>query len=746
MAKSFTVFRNKSGKVTGTISTSSGGKVTTSGYGGGGAVAAARGAGGHGSRQQTVTIGASSKGNAAKGLKPGIYKGRVGTTIADIKDPSRGRIYSAREASQQMNLLSQPKQIGIVRDDLKRRMVSTPTKQLLFGAGIIREQKREEKRIEDYLRPQKELKEFKEKPIIVRNALGQERTDIESGVIRKLKGAGRFIERKRASIFQERSKPTKPTALRSIGLGAKEIGLGGAAFGVGTAELVSQPDVVGGSMVRQPFRTGFELKKQLIQTPTFTILPMVVAGGVGKLAGKGSGKVSKSLPLKSTIISERVLTTRKQIPGGVFDISEQNAILRAGGEDFGVCSLQTTKAIPSGKKTFIQSDAGITITDSKGKVLSGKSTFRGEAVSKGSAIYETGLGKSIFQTDKGGLIGRIFRLLSKTKKKGQKLSETATLELASKPVKVKTTNLAEFTTKLKLSDIEPQGVRIRTTKQTGASPQTFETFGFGRGGKNVLKDITQSFLKQKKKAGVIQTAKQLAKSKKAQQSLFPQEPVKPTFEFKQRTGQAVDPTPSPLLGETRAMVQNIAKGRRATRVSGITSGLFSASRVGSVSGLRTRMFPSIGLRIITSQPIITKGRSLPKFITSQPIITKGRSLPKFGTIFKPVTDVTLITDITSKSDLIFRQSLITSQIGITTGVPPGVLPPPPPGGGFFPPFGFEEGGSGSQFTRKRRGRGTSFRGKVTPSLVAVVQRIRGKQIRPGRVTGLEIRPMRLWGK
>ena len=727
MAKSFTVFRNKSGKVTGTISTSSGGKVTTSGYGGGGAVAAARGAGGHGSRQQTVTIGASSKGNAAKGLKPGIYKGRVGTTIADIKDPSRGRIYSAREASQQMNLLSQPKQIGIVRDDLKRRMVSTPTKQLLFGAGIIREQKREEKRIEDYLRPQKELKEFKEKPIIVRNALGQERTDIESGVIRKLKGAGRFIERKRASIFQERSKPTKPTALRSIGLGAKEIGLGGAAFGVGTAELVSQPDVVGGSMVRQPFRTGFELKKQLIQTPTFTILPMVVAGGVGKLAGKGSGKVSKSLPLKSTIISERVLTTRKQIPGGVFDISEQNAILRAGGEDFGVGSLQTTKAIPSGKKTFIQSDAGITITDSKGKVLSGKSTFRGEAVSKGSAIYETGLGKSIFQTDKGGLIGRIFRLLSKTKKKGQKLSETATLELASKPVKVKTTNLAEFTTKLKLSDIEPQGVRIRTTKQTGASPQTFETFGFGRGGKNVLKDITQSFLKQKKKAGVIQTAKQLAKSKKAQQSLFPQEPVKPTFEFKQRTGQAVDPTPSPLLGETRAMVQNIAKGRRATRVSGITSGLFSASRVGSVSGLRTRMFPSIGLRIITSQPIITK----------------GRSLPKFGTIFKPVTDVTLITDITSKSDLIFRQSLITSQIGITTGVPPGVLPPPPPGGGFFPPFGFEEGGSGSQFTRKRRGRGTSFRGKVTPSLVAVVQRIRGKQIRPGRVTGLEIRPMRL---
>ena len=727
MAKSFTVFRNKSGKVTGTISTSSGGKVTTSGYGGGGAVAAARGAGGHGSRQQTVTIGASSKGNAAKGLKPGIYKGRVGTTIADIKDPSRGRIYSAREASQQMNLLSQPKQIGIVRDDLKRRMVSTPTKQLLFGAGIIREQKREEKRIEDYLRPQKELKEFKEKPIIVRNALGQERTDIESGVIRKLKGAGRFIERKRASIFQERSKPTKPTALRSIGLGAKEIGLGGAAFGVGTAELVSQPIDVAGSMARQPFRTGFELKKQLIQTPAFTILPMVVTGGVGKLAGKGSGKVSKSLPLKSTIISERVLTTRKQIPGGVFDISEQNAILRAGGEDFGVCSLQTTKAIPSGKKTFIQSDAGITITDSKGKVLSGKSTFRGEAVSKGSAIYETGLGKSIFQTDKGGLIGRIFRLLSKTKKKGQKLSETATLELASKPVKVKTTNLAEFTTKLKLSDIEPQGVRIRTTKQTGASPQTFETFGFGRGGKNVLKDITQSFLKQKKKAGVIQTAKQLAKSKKAQQSLFPQEPVKPTFEFKQRTGQAVDPTPSPLLGETRAMVQNIAKGRRATRVSGITSGLFSASRVGSVSGLRTRMFPSIGLRIITSQPIITK----------------GRSLPKFGTIFKPVTDVTLITDITSKSDLIFRQSLITSQIGITTGVPPGVLPPPPPGGGFFPPFGFEEGGSGSQFTRKRRGRGTSFRGKVTPSLVAVVQRIRGKQIRPGRVTGLEIRPMRL---
>jgi len=95
MAKSFTVFR-KGGKVTGYISTSSGGKVTTSGSGGGGAVAAARGAGGSGSKQ-TVKVGKSSKGYDAIGLKPGIYKGRVGTTAADISDSSRGRIYSARE-------------------------------------------------------------------------------------------------------------------------------------------------------------------------------------------------------------------------------------------------------------------------------------------------------------------------------------------------------------------------------------------------------------------------------------------------------------------------------------------------------------------------------------------------------------------------------------------------------------------------------------------------------------------------
>jgi len=53
-------------------------------------------------------------------------------------------------------------------------------------------------------------------------------------------------------------------------------------------------------------------------------------------------------------------------------------------------------------------------------------------------------------------------------------------------------------------------------------------------------------------------------------------------------------------------------------------------------------------------------------------------------------------------------------------------------------FNFDN--EGKQKGRKKKIK-RSFRGKVTPSLVAIVQRISGPQIRPGRVTGLEIRPL-----